>query len=765
MAWPSWHRPPRRAAGVVALLLLAAPAAASEQRAYQHAPAPGAKVARAVRASSAITLDGSLDEEAWAGAEPLDGFVQRFPAEGEPATQRTDVRILYDDETLHIGATLHDAEPDRIVAREMKEDGDLEADDVFGIIIDTFRDRRNAYYFETNPNGARADALVYDEGRTVSFDWDGIWDVAVKRTAEGWSVEFAIPFRTLNFDPGKVNPWGLQIWRGIRRNAEDVYWSPVPRNETLWRVSRAGELHGLEGIRQGSRGTLKPYALGRQSRLPTLGDEETDATGDIGFDARYSITPNLVGVLTYNTDFAETEVDLQQVNITRFPLFFPEKREFFLESTGYFDFGFNPPDAPGPPSVPIPFFSRRVGLAEGSDLPVPIQGGVKMVGRMARYNVGFLSINADEDGTIPQTNFTALRVSRDIMSRSNWGVIGVSKEPAGGDFDPNGNLEEEHSNRTYGADVNFSALQNLKFGGSYQTTDTPGTTEGDGAGHVYANWSDNTWRVEASYRDVGEDFNPETGFVSRTGIENTELTGGWSWRSDTALVRGFEPHTRINYTTDQDRELATRRQHYGTTFEFRDSSSVEVAWNTVFDRLDETFVLDEEQMAEVRPGAYDMETWFVHWEGDESRLFSAQAFIEWGDFFDGDITSIDVGALARISKHLRASLSYNVTAIDLPSRPDDPADPNDVALPESEFDFTLIQGQIGARFTTTLFLDALLQYNTDIEDFSSDLRLNWKYRPGSDIYVVYRERRDIEGEDTDLTDRVFTVKWTYQMAF
>jgi len=730
----------------------------------QDAGEASVRIAGAVRATSAITVDGTLDEPAWADTVAITDFVQRFPAEGEPASQATSVRILYDDETLHIGAMLYDAEPDKIIALELKEDGELDADDVFGIMIDTFHDRRNAFYFETNPNGARGDALVYDEGRTVSFDWDGIWEVAAQRTAEGWSLEIAIPFRTLNFNPERVNPWGLQIWRGIRRNAEDVFWAPVPRNEDLWRISRSGELHGLEGIRQGSRGTLKPYGLGRRSELPTLGQEDTDETGDIGLDARYSITPNLVGVLTYNTDFAETEVDLQQVNITRFPLFFPEKREFFLESTGFFDFGFNPPGAPNGPG-PIPFFSRRVGLAEGSDLPIPIQGGVKMVGRMGRYNLGALSINADEDGGIPQTNFSALRVSRDIMTRSNWGVVGVSVEPAGSDFDPNGDLQDEHSNRTYGADVNFSVLENLKFGGSFLQTDTPETTEGDGAGHVYTNWSNAAWRAEANYRDIGEDFNPEAGFVARTGIENTETALGWSWRSDTALVRQVEPHMRLNYTTDQDHELATRRQHWATTFEMRDSSSVEIAWNPAFDRLDETFVLDEEDMVEVRPGEYSMDTYFVHWEGDESRLISASIFYEWGDFFDGDISSLDLGVVARLSKYLRASLSLNQTAIDLPARADDAADPNDTSLPASEFDFTLIQGQIGARFTTTLFLDALLQYNTDIEDFSSDLRLNWKYRPGSDIYVVYRERRDIEGETTDLTDRVFTVKWTYQLAF
>ncbi len=758
--------PPARPAPAKSILTLGAAVLAALlpglTRAAQDAPAE-ARIARAARTTASILIDGSLDEPAWQEAEPITRFTQRFPAEGDDATQATEVRILFDDERLLIGVRLHDTEPGRIVARELKEDSELYNDDSFGVLIDTFYDRRNAYFFETNPNGARTDALVYDEGRTRSFDWDGVWDVAARVDEGGWTAEFAIPFRTLNFDPGRVNPWGLQFRRGIRRNAEDVYWAPIPRNEDLWRVSRAGELHGLEAIRQGSRLTVKPYALGRASDLPSI-DRDRDTTGDVGFDARYSITPNLVGVVTYNTDFAETEVDRQQVNVTRFPLFFPEKREFFLESTGFFDFGFNPIRF-GSPNAPIPFFSRRVGLSEASDLPVPIQGGVKLVGRLARYNVGFLSINTDEDGSIPQTNYSALRVSRDILTRSNWGIIGVSKEPVGPDRDGAGVVLEDHSNRTFGADVNFSVLENLKFGGSFLETDTPGVSGGEGSRQVYANWSDNTWQMEFDHQDIAEGFNPEVGFVERTGIENTEVMLGWNWRSGTAPVRRIEPHGRVNYTTDQDHDLATRRQHWATTVEFRDGSEVELAWNPSFDRLDETFVLDEEEMAEVRPGGYDMDAWMFRWRGDESRVLSGSIFTEWGDFFDGDFVSLQASANARPSKHVQTSLSLRRTIIDLPARPDDPADPNDVARTASEFDFTLIQGQFGVRFSTTVFVDALLQYNTDVEDFSTDLRFNWKYRPGSDLYVVYRERRDIESEATPGDDRSLTVKWTYQLAF
>ncbi|HKY30943.1 MAG TPA: DUF5916 domain-containing protein, partial [Candidatus Polarisedimenticolia bacterium] len=741
----------------------------------QGAPAP--RSARAARAASPITLDGLLDEPAWAGAAPLEGFVQRLPAEGAPATQATLVRILYDDTRLIIGADLLDAEPGRIIAREMKEDGDLSNDDLFGVLLDTFHDRRNAYYFATNPNGARSDALIYDEGRTQSFDWDGVWDVAARVTERGWSVEMEIPFKTLHFHASGDRTWGLQLWRLIRREAEDVFWSPIPRAEDLYRVSRAGTLEGLEGIGHGTSLTVKPYVLGSASRIPSLGEDAVDGRGDIGLDARYDVTPSLSAIVTVNTDFAETEVDDQQVNTTRFSLFFPEKREFFLESTGYFDFGFNRRGPGAPPGI-IPFFSRRIGLSRDTGRPIPILGGVKVAGRAGRYNLGFLSVTSAEDEGEPQTNVSVLRVSRDILSRSNWGIVGVSSEPAGPDRagDPNDPSDDRRSNRTWGADLNFSALENFKFGGAWLATDTPGESRGQGQGHAYAYWSDDRWNLELSYRDIAEGFNPEAGFVRRTGIEEGEAAFGWSWRSDAGPVRQVHPHTRLVYTMDQEHELATRYQHWGNIVLFRDNSEIELAWNPTFDELTETFVLsssrrDPLRRVEVRPGAYRMDQFLVLWDGDPSKVVSGSAFIEFGDFFDGDFMSADVGVAARFSRHLSARLSVQRTDIDLPPREaalSDPEDPNSALLPElpaSEFAFTLAQARIGVTFTTRLFFDALIQYNTQEDDLSSNLRFNWKYRPGSDLYLVYNERRDVEGLPTDLVDRSVTMKWTYQTAF
>ncbi|MBI1950915.1 MAG: carbohydrate binding family 9 domain-containing protein, partial [Acidobacteria bacterium] len=506
---------------VIALLSLGAwPTGAALQAGAGDAP--GAQVARASRCDAPIRIDGVLDEPCWATAGPLTSFTQRLPAEGAPATQATEVRVLFDAENLYVGADLLDSDPGRIIALEMKEDGALNNDDLFGILLDTFHDRRNAFYFEVNPNGARADALLYDEGRVQSWDWDGVWEAQGTIGGRGWTVEMQIPFKTLHFDPGRTDPWGLQAWRYIRRNTEDVFWGPVPRNEDPLRVSRAGTLAGLEGIRQGKSLALKPYALGGALRQPTLGGTGTERKGEPGLDARYDVTPNLGAVLTLNTDFAETEVDDQQINTTRFPLFFPEKREFFLESTGFFEFGYNR-TGPGAPPGLLPFFSRRIGLS-ASSLPVPIVGGAKLAGRIGRTNLGFLSVFADEAEGRPRTNFTVLRLSRDFLARSNFGILGISKEPAGPDdpVDPADLSAGVHSNRTYGADLNLSVLENFKLGGSILQTRTPGIEASQGAGHAYATWSSNAWELFLSHRDIGSGFNPEAGFVQRTGIEESE---------------------------------------------------------------------------------------------------------------------------------------------------------------------------------------------------------------------------------------------------
>lgn len=766
MAEPGRGRPlpsARRALGTA--LIAAAAAGGWPVQAFAAPP-----VARAERIKGDLRIDGILDEPDWRAAPSIGDLTQRFPAEGEPATQPSEIRILFDEERLIIGARLMDREPDRLVARVMKEDGPLYRDDSFAVFLDPFMDRRNGYFFETNPLGARTDALIFDEGRNNSFDWDGVWRVGTKITRSGWTLEMEIPFRTLHFDPDRIDAWGIQFRRLIRRNAEDAWWSPIPRNEDEWRISRAGTLQGLSGIRHGSKWEIKPYALGSAKRRPTLNEGDVGSQVDAGVDVRYAVTPNLSALLTINTDFAETEVDNQQVNTTRFPLFFPEKREFFLASKGFFDFGYGL-EGPGAPDV-VPFFSRRIGLGEVEidgqtvSTPIPILGGAKAAGRLGRYNLGFLTAVTGEERQVPRTTYGALRLSRDFLTRSNWGFIALGKDPAGRDdpFDPNDITAGSHSNQTYGGDLNFSILENFKFGGSYLLTETPGVTDSQRMGQAYARWSSSSWELALVHSDIGTAFNPEMGFVRRTGIEKTEGRLGWNWRSATAPLRRVEPHFRSSYTAGQDHGLATRFQHFAVLVELRDGTELELAWNPSFDELESTFQLAEGKAA-VPPGAYDMDQITLFYRGDESRRLSTRFFLERGDFFDGEVFEGDVTLLGRISRHFRASLGVNRVEIDLPERPAgrfSDLDPNGpLPLRAAEFNTTLIQGNVGVTFTTRLFADALLQYNTDVDDFSTNLRLNYKYRPGSDIYVVYNERRDFEGLPADRVDRIVTVKWTY----
>jgi hypothetical protein len=341
-------------------------------------------------------LDGRLNEPLWARAARVQGFTQREPRGGEAATLSTEVLVFYTARTLYVGAILRDAEPLRIVSSEYLRDASLDANDSFEVFLDTFRDRRNSFYFATNAAGAQRDGLVRNEGEALSWEWDGVWHVASARDDHGWSTEIAIPFATLRFDPRAGESWGVNFGRLVSRTREESYWAPIDRDwgfNGKWRVSAFGELRGLRDVRPGGRLPLKPFFLGGVARDY---EEATRAgwMGEVGLDAKIALTPTLVTDLTWNTDFAQVESDQQQVNLTRFPLFFPEKREFFLENAGLFQIGER--SAPFEPPGTLLFFSRRIGLTDDGDL-VPLIGGVRLTGRAAGYEIGALDIVSTDD--------------------------------------------------------------------------------------------------------------------------------------------------------------------------------------------------------------------------------------------------------------------------------------------------------------------------------------------------------------------------------
>ena len=383
------------------------------------------KVVTAIRIDEEISLDGHLDEAAWDIAIPATDFAQQFPRPGEPSRNRTEARFLYDDDNLYVGAILYNVNPDNIVINELTEDFNQGQSDAIGVVLDTLGDQRSGFVFFVNPAGARKDGQIANDGQSDNFDWDGVWDVGVSQNGEGWIAEFRIPFKTLRFSNSPSQEWGLQMDRRVSDQREDSHWSPLPVRYRATRVSMAGTLRGLEGIRQGRNLKVKPFAVAgfTQTRAggDPLGDWNTGQNYDGGLDLKYGITQSLTLDATYRTDFAQVEVDQQQVNLTRFNLFFPEKREFFLENAGTFNFG------PRRERDLIPFFSRRIGLSD-QGTPIPIVGGARVTGQIGRYDVGVLTMKTESTATTPSNTYTVGRVKQNLLTNSWIGALVTNRD-------------------------------------------------------------------------------------------------------------------------------------------------------------------------------------------------------------------------------------------------------------------------------------------------------------------------------------------------
>src|SRR5262245_9304576 len=453
----------------------------------------------AVRAVAPIMLDGTLDDAAWREAPIANGFVQNDPREGDPATYDTEVRVLYTEDALYFGVFAHDMEPSKIIVSDLKKDYNTESSDGFRVVLDTFHDGRNAYQFATNPAGAKWDSQMVGEGRDNNSNWDGIWDVKTRITETGWSAEIWIPLRTLKFGDEDPQVWGINFERKLRRLNEDSYWSPIPRIYDAQRVSLAGTLEGMRGLHAGKNLRVKPYVLSSGSRIttrPMVGDAQG------GIDVKYGVTNGLVWDFTVNTDFSQVEADEQQVNLSRFNLFFPEKRDFFLENSGIFQFGDNSGGGGGGgaaggrqnASQPMRlFFSRRIGLSDSGNA-IPLLAGTRLTGRTGKYSLGALNIQQREQGLVPSTNFTALRMQRDVLANSDVGVVFLNKAEDGPAY-----------NRVAGLDANFRfGFLNLNAYGvrtfSPQST-TPGAGE-DFAMRGNFNYQSRTWQFRGHYNAI-----------------------------------------------------------------------------------------------------------------------------------------------------------------------------------------------------------------------------------------------------------------------
>jgi hypothetical protein len=692
--------------------------------------APEEKKLAAVYIQSPIVIDGILDEGEWERAPIAADFTQKEPREGQPATESTEVRLLYDDENLYVGVYCFDSSPERLIVNDVTRDYAPNMGDHFSVVLDTFDDNRNAFIFGTNPGGALREGQMGGDGKSSNFDWDAVWYVKSKVTEEGWQAEMAIPFKTLRFRDNERQVWGLNFYRKIRRKNEDTYWSPVPRPHGISRISLAGELEGISGMRQGRNLYIKPYLSAPIERRE---GDDVDFVPDVGFDVKYGLTPGLTLDLTVNTDFAQVEADEQQINLTRFSLFFPEKREFFLENSSIFQFGRQARGFRQGRDV-IPFFSRRIGIENGQ--VVPILGGVRLSGTAGSYRLGFLSMQTDRFEETPSTNFSVARVRRDILLNSDIGAIFINKQ-----------VGSEEFNRTYGVDTNLNFFSYLDIASYLLKTDTSGIQGQDAAGNVGVNWNDRLLEIKADYVSIQDNFNPEVGFAPRTGIRRSTGELAVKPRPGEAIpwIRQFRPSVNVEYITDQENVLETRRSDQVISVSFEDSSNVWFSRRERFERLDEPFEIREGQ--EIPVGDYPFTEYSTVFNTNRSRMFSGRFAFRTGDFFDGEKDSYEMEFNFQPSYQLGADISWNY---------------DDVKLPPGDFTTHLLTSRWNYSFSPYMFLNALIQYNSTVKEISSNVRFNFIYKPLSDLFLVYNERRSTTGE---VIERAFITKLTYVFDF
>ncbi len=735
----------RYSTGLPCLILAAAALAAS--------PAPvmgqtesGPPSVTAPFVLGAPDIDGRLDDAFWQNAAQITNFIQTEPRNGEPSTQKTLVYIAYNANALLIGARLEDTESSRIAANEYRRDADLEADDAFEIFLDTFRDRRNAFYFATNPAGAQLDALIRNEGAVLNFEWDGIWDVGSTRDEGGWTAEIAIPFSTLRFRPENTDGWGANFGRRIARNRERSYWTPIDRDlgfDTEWRASEYGTLRGITRVQPRGRLQLKPYVLGGVEHDLLDEPDDADFRRDVGIDAKVAVTSTLMADFTVNTDFAQVEADQEQVNLTRFPLFFPEKREFFLENAGLFHVGefgrFEEPPAT------MLFFSRRIGLYD-DEYEVPILAGARLTGKVGSYDIGVFDIVTretliDEDTLVPQTNFAAARVKRDILSRSSVGALVLSKSPA----------DEGASNQVMAADATIAPNPNTRFHGFVSKSFTSGLTGSDHALGVDGNWESDKGFVSGSYVDIGDNFNSEMGFLQRTGIRKVRGSAMVSPRPGKLGIRQLWMGIDHIYITDREGRLESQVNNIGPFIMFNNGAFLFAGWLNFGEGLTEPFEIRDD--VEIPIGTYRFNQGAVQYMGDRSRSVSFVAGANWGGFYNGRIRSFNVATQLRPHRRLSVQLQYFRNHVDLP-------------IEGGKFVTNLGVFRALFAFSPKAYVRGLFQYNDDDQEAGANVLFRYTYRPGADIFVVFNEERDTDAVGWNVTNREFLVKMTfYFVAF
>jgi len=710
-----------------------------------------------IPAEMEVQLDGFLNEEVWALAQPITEFRQQEPVEGGVPSEPTEIRILYDDQALYIGAMLYDSDPDGILAYQLQRDAGLGTDDRFMWIISTFDDNRTGYFFETNPAGLLGDGLI-EGGGGFNKRWNGIWNIRTAIQPDGWSVEIRIPFSTLNFDPS-LDAWGINFQRTIRRYNEEILWNGWRRTEGLFRPVHTGQLLGLSDISQGRGIELKPFVNASTNRGTAAG-AASGSEAKTGIDITYSLTPSLRGALTLNTDFAEVEVDSRQVNLTRFPLRFPEQREFFLEGSGVFSFNWADP-----------FFSRRIGLVEGQE--VPIDFGARLGGQVGDYELGVYQVRTGDsmlenrDGSFrpwSSEDFTVARVKRRLFQQSHVGMIYTRR--ASDEIPGNGPLSDRH---TVGADFNFFTSQfmgqyNAQIEGFMAHHSDPvnggdlSASERRSRGVRWA-FPNDLIRVHSSHREFGEQWDPAVGFVERRGFRRHQPTLTIAPRPQSwGLVRQTEHEIFFEYLTDLDNRLLTRNidiKPLQLNFESGDRFAVEVGRN--FERLDRAFSIYSrgDEAIRIQPGDYHSDKWSVTASSAGRRMLSGSVNYQRSEFWGGDRDSVQLSGTIRSRRGVSLTANYQR---------------NDVTLPQGRFDTNLVRLSWAWNLSPWTAITGNVQYDDLSDVVGVYARVRWIVQPGNDIFLVWSNNWLYD--DGPLSDSRFTtlssggtVKVNYTLRF
>jgi hypothetical protein len=724
----------------------------------------GKVIVRAIKLSSPLIVDGKLDEGVYRENDPIDGFIQTVPLNGRPVSERTEAWVMYDQNYIYVSAKLYDtAPPDKWIANELRRDtSQLRQNDMFGVLFDTFHDGRNGYNFYTNPLGAFTDQLVTDEGNP-NADWNPVWNVHAGRFDGGWTTEMAIPFKSIRYVSGSGQVWGMQLRRSIRRKNEWAHLTALPAGNggpnSVFRISQAATLVGLDLPAQSANIQAKPYlsldsATDRLARPPVSNDVDAGWGGDL----KYGITANLTADVTVRTDFAQVEVDEQQLNLTRFQLQFPEKRDFFLESRGTFDFGRNSTGGGGSgvqlgfgsggnsnPSVSAPqlFYSRRIGLNAGAVIPIDVGG--RITGKVGRTTIGALNLQTAEDeaSSTPSTNFTVLRVRRDVLRRSVIGAMLTNRSQSA--------LVAGASNLAYGVDGTFSFFNDLTTSGYFAQSNTDGRTTDNRSYTARFDYAPDRYGMRLDYLKVGANYSPEIGFTNRTNFSRSYASARFSPRpARSRYVRKYTWEGTFEYLENGAGFLETRNVAARFLTELQNSDLVAVVATDHYEYLSRPFTVSPGHT--IARGGYGFTDVTATMGFGQQRRLSGSLSLQAGEFYDGHIAALTYssGRLA-ILKQWSLEPSFSV---------------NHVTLPTGDFTSQVYRARTDYGFNPRRFISALVQYSSADHLFSSNLRYRWEYQPGSELFVVYTDERDTTTPGyPGLRNRAFVVKVTRLFQF